>query len=53
MRDVLEAKGYSHRYVEFNGGHEFICWRDTFAEGLMALIGRPQASLLQAESESP
>ncbi len=40
MRDVLEAKGYSHRYVEFNGGHEFIWWRGTFAEGLMALIGR-------------
>ncbi len=40
MRDVLEAKGYSHRYVEYNGGHEFIWWRGTFAEGLMALIGR-------------
>ena len=47
MRDMLEAKGYPHRYVEYNGGHEFICWRGTFADGLIALTGRPQASLLQ------
>lgn len=39
LRDVLEAKGYEIHYDEFNGGHEFICWRGTFADGLLALVG--------------
>ena len=39
MRDVLEARGYAIHYVEYNGGHEFIGWRGTFADGLVALVG--------------
>lgn len=40
MRDVLEAKGYSVVYSEFAGGHEFLSWRGSVADGLMALAGR-------------
>ncbi len=40
FRTVLEAKGYAVHYQEFNGGHEMISWRGTFANGLCALIER-------------
>lgn len=39
LRDVLQAKGYSVHYQEFNGGHEFFNWRGTLSDGLMALVG--------------
>ncbi|MEN8171791.1 MAG: alpha/beta hydrolase-fold protein [Chloroflexota bacterium] len=40
MRDVLDAKGYSVHHAEFNGGHNPVCWRGTFADGLLALIDK-------------
>jgi len=40
MRDVLQAKGYSIHYREFNGGHEYFNWRGTFADALLALFGK-------------
>ena len=39
MRDVLLAKGYEVHYQEFMGGHDYISWRGTFADGILALIG--------------
>lgn len=39
MRDVLRLKGYEVHYSEFNGGHDYICWRGSLADGLMALVG--------------
>lgn len=39
MRDVLLAKGYEVHYQQFVGGHDYLSWRGTFAEGLMDLIG--------------
>jgi enterochelin esterase-like enzyme len=35
VRDVLQAKGFNRRYVEFNGRHEFANWQEIFGEGLM------------------
>ncbi len=40
LRDVLRAKGYSVRYAEFEGGHDYSCWAGTLADGLQFLIGR-------------
>jgi len=40
MRDVLLAKGYEVHYQQFVGGHDYLSWRETFAEGLIELIGR-------------
>jgi enterochelin esterase-like enzyme len=40
MRDVLLAKGYEVHYQQFVGGHDYLSWRGTFADGLIALIGR-------------
>jgi enterochelin esterase-like enzyme len=39
FRDVLRAKGYSMHYSEFSGGHDFVSWRGSFADGLIALAG--------------
>ena len=40
LRDVLLAKGYEVHYQQFVGGHDYLSWRGTFADGLIALIGR-------------
>ncbi|HEY4387213.1 MAG TPA: alpha/beta hydrolase-fold protein, partial [Ktedonobacteraceae bacterium] len=39
MRNILEAKGYELHYAELNGGHTYLCWRGSLAQGLLALAG--------------
>ena len=41
LRDVLLAKGYEVHFQEFAGGHDYLSWRGTLADGLIALIGSP------------
>jgi enterochelin esterase-like enzyme len=41
LRDVLRAKGYQVAYQEFVGDHDYINWRGTLADGLIALFGQP------------
>ena len=45
LRDVLPAAGYDDAvYHEFNGGHDYLCWRPELTEGLIAaLSGIPRA----------
>lgn len=42
LRDVLQAKGCTVEYAEFSGGHDPVCWRGPFVDGLVALMGSPQ-----------
>jgi enterochelin esterase family protein len=42
LRDVLEAKDYEVDYTEYNGGHDYLCWRGSLADGLIELIGKKQ-----------
>ncbi|MFH9071035.1 enterochelin esterase [Streptomyces alboflavus] len=38
LRDVLTEQGYDVSYEEFNGGHDYACWRGGLASGLAALL---------------
>ncbi|KWT57650.1 esterase [Streptomyces albus subsp. albus] len=38
LRNVLRARGYDVAYEEFNGGHDYACWRGGLAMGLGALL---------------
>ncbi len=40
FRDILQAKDYDVDYLEFSGGHDYLCWRGTLADGLLALTGK-------------
>lgn len=40
LRDVLQARGYTVFYNEYNGAHETLSWRGTLSDGLVALIGK-------------
>ncbi|WP_307872696.1 alpha/beta hydrolase-fold protein [Paractinoplanes ovalisporus] len=39
MRDALRKRGYSVAYAEYSGGHDYVNWRRTFADGLIAVAG--------------
>lgn len=39
LRDVLRAKGYEVHFQEFEGGHDYLSWRGTLADGLIELLG--------------
>ena len=39
MRDTLRSKGYEVHYTEFSGGHDYVSWQGTLADGLIALLG--------------
>jgi enterochelin esterase family protein len=44
MRDTLRAHGHQVTYTEFTGGHDYVNWRRTFADGLIALHSTPTPS---------
>jgi enterochelin esterase family protein len=44
LRDVLLAKGYDVRYREFAGDHDYMNWRDTLGDGLIALFAESRTA---------
>ena len=50
MRDVLRAKGYQLFYQEFNGGHEYVNWRGTFADGLLFLADKDRIGKIAGQT---
>lgn len=44
LRATLREKGYEDAvYREFNGGHDYLCWRTELADGLVGLLGAESA----------
>jgi len=39
LRDTLISKGYNVDFQWFNGGHDYLSWGETLANGLISLIG--------------
>jgi enterochelin esterase family protein len=39
MRDTLQDRGYPVAYAEYPGGHDYVNWRRTFADALVAIFG--------------
>lgn len=39
LRSVLQGKGYRVTYQEFTGGHDYVSWRSTLSDGLIAVVG--------------
>jgi enterochelin esterase-like enzyme len=37
LRDVLTTKGCEVVYSEYAGGHDYVCWRGSFADALIAV----------------
>jgi enterochelin esterase family protein len=38
FRDTLRQRGYPVAYHEYTGGHDYVNWRRTFADGLLAVL---------------
>ncbi|WP_126582110.1 enterochelin esterase [Tengunoibacter tsumagoiensis] len=38
FRNVLRAKKYFVSYTEYSSGHDYVCWRGSLANGLLALL---------------
>ena len=53
LRDVLLAKGYDVHFQEFAGGHDYLSWRGTFAEGLIVLAGNAPIKPVQESFAKP
>jgi enterochelin esterase family protein len=47
LRDVLIAKGTQVSYWEYTGSHDALTWRDSLADGLIALLGPERLQWLQ------
>lgn len=50
LRETLAARGYDASYREFNGGHDYLCWRTELADGLTELFAPRSAD---ASAPSP
>ncbi len=53
LRDLLQSKGYSVHFSEFNGNHSLFNWRGTLANHLIALVGlKPAPKISMPPSQS-
>jgi enterochelin esterase family protein len=40
LRTVLQAKGYPVHYAEYAGGHDYLYWRGSLADSLIAIVAQ-------------
>ena len=53
LRDVLLAKRYDVHFQEFAGGHDYLTWRGTLADGLIVLMGNAPMKPIQESAAKP
>lgn len=39
LKELLISKGYDVHFEQFKSGHDYLCWGETLANGLISLIG--------------
>jgi len=44
FRTIVRSKGYDVTYTEYNGGHDYACWRGSLADALTTVTAPPQPS---------
>jgi enterochelin esterase family protein len=50
---VLLAKSYDVHFQEFAGGHDYLSWRGTLADGLILLMDNPSVEPRQESAVKP
>jgi RNA polymerase primary sigma factor len=53
LRDVLLRKRYDVHFQKFEGGHNYLGWRGTLADGLIELMGNAPSKAMQESVPKP
>lgn len=53
IRDMLRERNFEVTYEEFDGGHEWLCWRSTLVESLVRLLDEDSSEEVEHPTDQP